>query len=143
MYTYGTNTYPTLQSKRVTSQLKICIRPSYSNPPLHGARLVSTILDDADLTKDFIDECAGMASRITGMRSALVGGLADAGSTSDWSHVTTQIGMFAYSGLSKEQVGEMRDKYSIYCTGDGRISMAGVTSKNVDYIAKAIHDVSK
>jgi aspartate aminotransferase len=115
----------------------------YSNPPLHGARIVSTVLDDEELTADFITECKGMADRINSMRVALRDGLAAAGSTKDWSHITTQIGMFAYSGLNKEQVDRMREEYAIYCTGDGRISMAGVTSKNVEYLAKAIHEVSK
>ena len=131
------------EAGRVTSQLKIVIRPSYSNPPLHGARIVAHILGDESLTKDFVSECEGMASRITGMRTSLVNSLAEAGSTRDWSHVTTQIGMFAYSGLTGDQVDAMREKYSVYCTRDGRISMAGVTTGNVDYLAAAMHDVTK
>ena len=84
-----------------------------------------------------------MADRITLMRSSLQDKLAEVGSTKNWEHITKQIGMFAYSGLSSEQVLEMREKHHVYCTADGRISMAGVTSGNVDYIANAIHDVSK
>ena len=84
-----------------------------------------------------------MADRILLMRSALQNSLADVGSTKNWDHITKQIGMFAYSGLSSDQVMEMREKHHVYCTADGRISMAGVTSGNVDYIANAIHDVSK
>jgi aspartate aminotransferase len=131
------------EAQRVLSQVKIVIRPSYSNPPLHGARIVETILSDETLTTEFVAECKEMADRITTMRSALVNHLKDAGSTRDWSHVTTQIGMFAYSGLTVDQVDALREKYSIYCTADGRISMAGVTSGNVKYIAEAIHDVTK
>jgi len=85
------------EAKNVNSQMKIIIRPSYSNPPRHGARLVSTILGDETLTQDFIDQCKGMADRINDMRVALRGGLEGAGSTHDWGHVTKQIGMFAYS----------------------------------------------
>jgi len=60
-----------------------------------------------------------------------------------WSHITRQIGMFAYSGLTKEDCEALRDKHHIYCTLDGRISMAGVTKGNVQYIADAIGDVLK
>merc|ERR1712008_7700 len=103
--------------------------------------IVTTILEDPHLTAEFREECKGMADRINTMRGALRDALEAAGSTRDWSHITDQIGMFAYSGLNKEQVLEMREKHHVYCTGDGRISMAGVTSENVDYIANSIHDV--
>ena len=131
------------EAGRVESQMKIVIRPSYSNPPRHGARIVATILKDKELTQEFIDECKGMADRINDMRKALRSGLEEAGSPLDWSHVTSQIGMFAYSGISKAQVERMRDEFSIYGTLDGRISMAGVTKGNVGYIAKAMHECTK
>jgi len=130
-------------SKAVLSQLKKVIRPSYSNPPRHGARIVSTILADERLTNDFIQQCKGMSDRINKMRIQLRTNLEEAGSKHSWEHITNQIGMFAYSGLSKPQVEIIKDKHHIYCTMDGRISMAGVTSGNVDYIANAIHDVTK
>jgi aspartate aminotransferase len=76
------------------------------------------------------------------MRYELRQALEDLGSSRSWDHVTSQIGMFAYSGLSKDQVVALREKHHIYCTLDGRISMAGVTSKNVQYIAQAINDVT-
>jgi aspartate aminotransferase, mitochondrial len=131
------------EAKRVVSQMKMVIRPMYSNPPRHGARIVTTILEDPRMTQDFLDQCKGMADRINLMRTLLQDKLAEAGSTKNWEHITKQIGMFAYSGLTKDQVMEMREKHHVYCTADGRISMAGVTSGNVDYIANAIHDVSK
>jgi aspartate/tyrosine/aromatic aminotransferase len=112
------------EAKRVVSQMKTVIRPMYSNPPRHGSRLVTTILEDPDLTKEFLGECKGMADRIHTMRGALHGALESAGSTKNWDHITRQIGMFAYSGLGKEQVMEMREKHHVYCTADGRISMA-------------------
>lgn len=130
------------EAKKLLSQLKITIRPSYSNPPRNGARIVSTILGDARLKKDFSEQCFGMAERIKTMRGKLRSSLEELGSTHSWSHITTQIGMFAYSGLSTEQVTSLRDKHHIYCTLDGRISMAGVTTGNVEYIANAIHDVT-
>jgi len=108
----------------VESQLKITIRPMYSNPPRHGARIVKTVLSDPRLTNDFIDQCKGMADRINDMRIKLRGTLEEVGSTHSWEHITKQIGMFAYSGLKKDQVLALRDNHHIYCTLDGRISMA-------------------
>lgn len=131
------------EAKRVVSQMKKVIRPMYSNPPRQGARIVTTILEDPRLTQDFLDQCKGMADRISMMRALLRKKLAEVGSTKNWGHITKQIGMFAYSGLSSDQVMKMREIHHLYCTADGRISMAGVTSENVDYIANAIHDVSK
>ena len=132
------------QAANVLSQMKIVIRPMYSNPPRQGARIVSTILSDEQLTSDFTIQCKEMADRISSMRNTLRNILEkDLGSQHNWEHITKQIGMFAYSGLSKEQVELMRDRHHIYCTLNGRISMAGITSGNVEYIANAIHDVSK
>ena len=112
------------EAKRVLSQMKMVIRPMYSNPPRHGARLVTEILQDPKLHKDFIEQCRGMADRINTMRTVLRTKLEETGSTHSWDHITKQIGMFAYSGLTKDQVMQMREKHHIYCTLDGRISMA-------------------
>lgn len=84
-----------------------------------------------------------MADRIIAMRIALRAALEATGTKGRWSHVTDQIGMFCYSGLSAEQVDALRARFSIYFTKDGRISMAGVTSGNVDYLAQSIHAVTK
>jgi len=119
------------------------IRPMYSNPPRHGARIVETVLSDPQLAQEWAEQCKGMADRINTIRSRLRTSLEQAGSKCNWDHIVQQIGMFAYSGLKKEQVQLMREKHHVYCTLDGRISMAGVTSGNVDYIAHAMHDVSK
>jgi aspartate aminotransferase len=77
------------------------------------------------------------------MRSKLVKHLKDLGSKRDWSHITNQIGMFCFTGLSPAQVETLTKKWHVYLTKDGRVSMAGVTSGNVEYLAKAIHDVTK
>ena len=131
------------EAKKVLSQMKMTIRPMYSNPPRHGAQLVKTILSDEKLTTDFIDQCADMADRINAMRVELRSALEEGGADRSWEHITNQIGMFAYSGMTKEEVTALRDNRSIYCTLDGRISMAGVTSGNVDYIASSIKEVIK
>ena len=76
------------------------------------------------------------------MRSGLVAKLKELGNEHDWSHVTSQIGMFAYTGLNKEQVTELRERFAIYMTADGRISIAGLNTKNLDYISSAFHEVT-
>lgn len=129
--------------KRLDSQLKILIRPMYSNPPVHGARIVSTILNDAGLKNQWLKEVKLMADRIINMRQLLVDNLKKAGSTKDWKHITDQIGMFCFSGLTPEQVDRLRDESHVYMTRNGRISMAGVTTKNVERLAQCMHAVTK
>jgi aspartate aminotransferase len=122
------------EAKRVVSQMKMVIRPMYSNPPRHGSRLVTTILEDPKLTQEFLVQCREMADRINTMRISLGSKLSETGSTKNWEHITKQIGMFAYSGLSKEQVMTLRDKHHVYCTADGRISMAVSTFLEYCYL---------
>ena len=112
------------EAQRVVSQLKVHIRPNYSNPPRHGARIVCKILESEEKTNAFVDQCMGMAKRIDAMRSRLRKALEELGSSRSWEHITKQIGMFAYSGMSKDEVVALREKHHIYCTLDGRISMA-------------------
>ncbi|KAG6580313.1 Aspartate aminotransferase [Phytophthora cinnamomi] len=133
------------EAERVQSQLKIIIRPMYSNPPIHGSLIVSTILSDAQLKKQWYSECKGMADRIISMRTALRSAIEKIeqanGVKSDWRHITEQIGMFCYTGLTEAQVTRMIEEHHIYLTKDGRVSMAGVTSKNVEYLAQSIAEV--
>lgn len=131
------------EKERVESQLKALVRPMYSNPPVFGARLVQEILTNPTLNLQWIQECREMAERIQLMRSALVAELKKSGSTLDWSHIKSQIGMFGFTGMTIEEVLKMRKDFHIYCTEDGRISMAGVNTKNVQYIANAIYQVTK
>jgi len=131
------------EAVRIESQLKILIRPMYSNPPLQGARIVSTILNDKELTATWRKEVKLMADRIITMRDKLVAGLKREGSTKNWKHITDQIGMFCYSGISGEQVDKLATEHHVYMTRNGRISIAGISSKNVDYLAKALHEVTK
>jgi aspartate aminotransferase len=131
------------EAEHVFSQLTVLVRAIYSNPPLYGARIVSTIFNDAELRKQWAIDLKGMSSRIQDMRTALVKELRDAGSKKDWSHISNQIGMFAYSGLTPEQVELMKTKHHIYMTKDGRISISGLNTHNVASVAKAIHDVTK
>lgn len=131
------------EADRLLSQIKILIRPMYSNPPIHGARIVATILNDPVLNKQWYAECKSMADRIIVMRDTLKASLAKEGSVRNWDHITSQIGMFCFSGMTPEQVERLRTEFHIYMTKNGRISMAGVTSKNVGYLAHAMHQVTK
>ena len=130
----------------ITSHLKgSVIRPMYSSPPLYGARLVHAILSTPELHSKWLEECGGMANRIHEMRTLLKHTIDSLEGVSDkdsrWKHITKQVGMFCYSGLSTEQVAKLRTDYHIYCTADGRISMAGVNTSNVEYLAHSIHAV--
>jgi aspartate aminotransferase len=125
------------------SQIKIIIRPIYSNPPIYGARLAATIMNDPKLYAEWLVDVKGMADRIISMRTQLRDGLTAAGSTRNWQHITDQIGMFCFTGMTPEQVGKITKDYSVYLTKDGRISVSGVTSGNVAYLAEAIHAVTK
>ncbi|KAG9246884.1 glutamate oxaloacetate transaminase 2 [Calycina marina] len=129
------------EKKRVDSQVKILVRPLYSNPPVHGARIASEILNDPALNKQWLGEVKGMADRIITMRALLKKELENLGSKHDWSHITSQIGMFAYTGLTPEQMDKLAKDHSVYATKDGRISVAGITSANVKRLAAAIHAV--
>ncbi|CAH9135506.1 unnamed protein product [Cuscuta epithymum] len=131
------------QAVAVKSQLQQLARPMYSNPPVHGALIVATILGDPILKKLWLQEVKGMADRIIGTRAALRESLEKLGSPLSWEHITNQIGMFCYSGLTPEQVDRLTNEFHIYLTRNGRISMAGVTSGNVGYLANAIHEVTK
>lgn len=131
------------EKARVESQLKIIARAIYSNPPLHGARIVDTILDDPSLKATWQSEIEMMSNRIIRMRELLKENLVKAGSTLNWDHITNQIGMFSYTGVTPEQCDILTNKHHIYLTRNGRISMAGVTSGNVEKLAFALHDVTK
>lgn len=125
----------------IMSQLDLIIRGNYSNPPLHGARIVATVLKNGDLTKEWHEELLIMSGRIKAMRKALFDRLVKLGTPGDWSHITSQIGMFSFLGISPSQVKVLIEKHHIYLLSSGRISMAGVTTKNVDHVAQALHDV--
>eukprot|EP00455_Lapot_gusevi_P057916 TRINITY_DN9_c0_g2_i6.p1 TRINITY_DN9_c0_g2~~TRINITY_DN9_c0_g2_i6.p1 ORF type:complete len:133 (+),score=62.11 TRINITY_DN9_c0_g2_i6:118-516(+) len=124
----------------VLSQLAVVIRPMYSNPPRHGAHIVSAILSDPKLFAEWDAELKGMSLRIQAMRAALRSELERLRTPGDWSHITSQIGMFSYTGLTPAQCEKMIKKHHIYLIPNGRISMAGINTKNVKYVAAAIND---
>ncbi|KIJ27386.1 hypothetical protein M422DRAFT_37801 [Sphaerobolus stellatus SS14] len=125
---------------KVDSQVKIVVRPMYSNPPIHGARIVSTILSTPDLHRQWEQEVKGMADRIISMREKLYDALTkDFATPGEWGHIKSQIGMFSFTGLTQPQTKALAEKASIYMTADGRISMAGLNSSNVQYFAESVH----
>lgn len=131
------------ETEVVMSRLKQIARPIYSNPPIHGARLINAVLENPELVKEWHRELKVMSGRMTDMRQGLYNKLQQVGSKHSWKHVVDQIGMFAYTGLSKEMVEELRTKYAIYMTADGRISICGLNTKNLEYIAESFHSVTK
>ncbi|WP_353234717.1 amino acid aminotransferase [Diaphorobacter ruginosibacter] len=126
------------EAARVLSQLKIVIRTNYSNPPTHGGAVVSAVLNNPELRAQWEEELAEMRVRIKAMRQKLVDGLKAAGVKQDMSFITTQIGMFSYSGLSKDQMVRLRSEFGVYGTDTGRMCVAALNSKNIEYVCKAI-----
>lgn len=129
------------EAKRVLSQLKIAIRTNYSNPPIHGGAVVAAVLTQPELRALWEKELGEMRVRIKAMRQKLVDGLKAAGVAQDMSFITSQIGMFSYSGLSKDQMVRLRTEFGIYGTDTGRMCVAALNSKNIDYVCAAIAKV--
>jgi aromatic-amino-acid transaminase len=129
------------ETGRVLSQLKIAIRTNYSNPPIHGGAIVAAVLGNPELRALWEQELGEMRVRIKAMRQKLVDGLKAAGVKQDMSFITTQIGMFSYSGLSKDQMVRLRSEFGVYGTDTGRMCVAALNSKNIDYVCAAIAKV--
>ena len=127
--------------KRIASQLAILQRSEISNPPLYGARIASTVLNDKALFAEWEENLRTMSGRIIDMRKALRGKLEELGTPGTWNHITDQIGMFSFTGLSEKQVLKVREDAHVYMTKNGRISMAGLNTNNVEYVAKAFDKV--
>ena len=125
----------------VQAWMKTIIRRTYSNPPRHGAKIAAAIMNVPEKRQQWLDELVTVTSRITKMREALRKHLEDMGTPGTWNHVTDQIGMFSFTGLSEAQSTAMIEKHHIYMTKNGRVSIAGLNDGNVEYVAKAIKDV--
>ncbi len=126
------------EATRVLSQLKRVIRTNYSNPPTHCAQVVATVLSTPALRAQWEQELANMRERIRTMRVALVDRLRALGVKTDLSFITRQKGMFSYSGLSAEQMETLRTQHGIYGVSTGRICVAALNTRNIDYVAKAM-----
>ena len=127
-------------AKRALSQLKRLARALYSNPPTTGARIVAEVVGDPELFGEWKSEMEGMAGRIKAVRAQLVGCLKELCPERSWDFITDQIGMFSYTGMTQAQVENMTNKHHVYMTKDGRISLAGLSSGKVEFLANAIVD---
>ena len=125
----------------VLSQLKRVVRTNYSNPPAHGAKVVETVLANTSLRSLWESELEAMRNRIHEMRELFVLQMSKAAPDRDFSFITRQRGMFSFSGLTRDQVNRLRNEFSIYIVGSGRINVAGITSENVDRLCQAIATV--
>ncbi|MES2260469.1 MAG: amino acid aminotransferase [Pseudomonadota bacterium] len=128
------------EASRLLSQLKRVVRTNYSNPPVHGGKVVATVLTTPELRQLWEDELAGMRVRIKEMRDAFVKKLKEKAPGRDFDFVREQVGMFSYSGLTKEQVDSLRAQ-SIYAVDTGRICVAALNSRNIDIVVDAIAKV--
>ncbi len=128
-------------AEAVRSHVKRTIRTNYSNPPAHGAKIVDAVLGDRDLRHLWETEVAAMRERVNRMRHLFVETLNQLGVERDFSFIVRQRGMFSYSGLTPEQVQALRERFSIYIVGSGRINVAGMTESNMDYLCQAIAQV--
>ncbi|MDQ8202610.1 amino acid aminotransferase [Pelagicoccus sp. SDUM812003] len=128
-------------TEKVASQLKVSVRTNYSNPPAHGGGIVTTILSDETLTAKWHQEVAAMRGRIAGVRQQFVDALKAAGVSRDFSFLIKQKGMFSFTGLTKEQAMELREKHAIYIVNSGRINVAGITSANLERLVASLKSI--
>jgi aromatic-amino-acid transaminase len=129
------------EAARVLSQLKRTVRANYSNPPTHGSQIVASVLGSPQLRGLWEREVGAMRDRIKAMRKQLAEQIRARAPGADFDFVMKQRGLFCYSGLTKAQVLRLRDESSIYAIESGRICVAALNSKNVDYVAEAIAKV--
>uniref|UniRef100_A0AC34FER3 Aspartate aminotransferase n=1 Tax=Panagrolaimus sp. ES5 TaxID=591445 RepID=A0AC34FER3_9BILA len=124
----------------IKSQMSLVIRANWSNPPAHGAKIVHMVLTTPDFRKQWFDAIQTMSSRIREMRAALRKHLEDLGTPGKWDHITQQIGMFSYTGLTANQVEHLVKEHKVFLLKDGRINLCGLNTKNVEYVAKAFDE---
>ena len=129
------------EAARILSQLKIMIRTNYSNPPTHGATVVASVLNTPALRAQWEEELTEMRQRIKAMRVKLVQGLKAAGVKQDMGFIASQIGMFSYSGLTKDQMVRLRNEFGVYGVDTGRICVAALNDQNIDYVCACIAKV--
>jgi len=123
------------------TQLKDVARASYSMPPAYGGFLVSQVMNDATLRKEWQTELAEMANRVTSLRQGLLDAILARDIEQDFSFITKQKGMFSYLGIDSEQIARLRADYAIYMAGSSRINVAGLTTSSIDYVADALQAV--
>jgi aspartate aminotransferase len=127
----------------VKTNLERIARSEYSNPPKFGAMIVNYVMGDEELKKEWSEEIHMMGNRIKKMREMLKQKLIEIGSKRNWDSITKQKGMFSYTGFTPEQVDRLKNEFHIYAIRNGRISISGLNPGNVEYVAKAFHEITK
>lgn len=133
-------TNDTRQVEPIRSQLKAIIRPMWSNPPAHGARIVTTILNNPALIAEWKECVQTISKRISSVRQLLFRKVREIGIPGNWQHIIEQCGMFTFTGLTAKQCKYILEKHHVYMLSNGRFNMCAITTKNVDYVAKAMDD---
>ncbi|HJV26228.1 MAG TPA: amino acid aminotransferase [Aromatoleum sp.] len=133
----------TEEAGRVLGQLKFTVRRNYSSPPLHGGRITAAVMNDASLYSEWVGEVAEMRERIKAMRQKLYDVLAATVPGRDFSYFLKQRGMFSYTGLTAQQVDRLRDEFAVYLISSGRMCVAGLNTRNIDYVASSMAAVLK
>lgn len=131
------------EAARVLGQLKFTVRRNYSSPPLHGGRITAAVMNEAGLYAQWVGEVAGMRERIKAMRQKLYDVLCAKVPGRDFSYFIKQRGMFSYTGLTPQQVDRLREEFAVYLVGSGRMCVAGLNNRNVDYVASSMAAVLK
>lgn len=129
--------------RKVSSQIKQIIRANYSTPPLHGMQIARTILQSDELRRQWLEELDSMRRRLVDMRLALLAGLESHDTNKDWSFIKRQKGFFSFLGLTREQVQRLLQEFAIHMPANGRINVAGLTKKNLDYVIGALIAVNR
>lgn len=129
------------EAERVLGQLKFTVRRIYSNPPSHGGAVVDIVMNDDELFNQWVGEVYEMRDRIRTMRQKLQDTLSAKLPERDFSYFTKQRGMFSFTGLNAEQVVRLRDEFAVYMVENGRMCLAGLNSKNIEYVAYAMAEV--
>lgn len=134
-------THDSNHAQCVGSHIKTLIRSNYSNPPIHGAKLISAVLDSPELTLEWVEELQNMRTRIIEMRRALMASLMTKAEHKDFSYMHDQSGMFTYCGLDQHMVNRLRKEKGLYLPISGRINIAALNTQNLEYVAEALASV--
>ena len=129
------------QKDIIESQLKTIIRPTYSNPPINGSRIVNTILNNNNLTIDWFNDIQTVRTQMNRMRNILTDGLQKYYPIQDWNFLNKQTGMFSYTSLNTDIVHRLRNEYDIFIPDDGRISISGLNDNNIEYFLDSMSKI--
>ncbi|MGO2498773.1 aromatic amino acid transaminase [Vibrio litoralis] len=131
------------EANNAKGKLLTLARSTYTMPPDHGAALVKTVLQSEHLTQQWKAELVEMQQRLVGLRQALCQELLNSHKNDQFEFIKSHKGMFTVLGFSPEQMTQLREEYGIYGVGDGRINIAGLQEKDIQYVANAINTLAQ